>query len=59
VVPRIVGVTLPLVAGAIVFLLPFLDRNPYIAARRRPIVIMAGLISVAGIIIFTVWGWLS
>lgn len=59
VVPRIVGVTLPIIAGLVVFLLPFLDRNPYVAARRRPIVIGAGIISLAGIAIFTIWGWLS
>ena len=59
VVPRIVGVTLPIVAGVVLFLLPFLDRNPYVAARRRPIVITAGIISIIGIGIFTVWGWLS
>lgn len=59
IVPRIIGVTLPVIAGLVVFLLPFLDRNPYIAARRRPILITAGIISLVGIVIFTIWGWLS
>ena len=58
-VPRIIGVALPLIAGLVVFLLPFLDRNPYIAARRRPIVIVAGLVSIAGVIILTILGWVS
>ena len=59
VIPRIVGVTLPIVAGAVLFMLPFLDRNRYIAARRRPIAIGLGIISLIGIVSFTIWGWLS
>ena len=59
VIPRIVGVTLPIVAAAVLFLLPFFDRNPYIAARRRPIAIGLGVISLIGIVTFTIWGRLS
>ena len=55
-VPRIAGVMGPVVFLAIVALLPFLDRNPEVRARRRPIAMLLGLVSVAGIIGFTIWG---
>jgi quinol-cytochrome oxidoreductase complex cytochrome b subunit len=55
-VPRIAGVMGPVVFLAIVALLPFLDRNPEVRARRRPVAVLLGLVSVAGIIGFTIWG---
>ncbi len=55
-VPRIVGVMGPAVFLAIVALLPFLDRNPEVRARRRPLAMLLGLVSVAGIVGFTIWG---
>ena len=59
IVPRVIGVTLPVIGALILMVLPFLDRNPYVAARRRPIIIGAGIISLIGIVVFTIWGWLS
>jgi quinol-cytochrome oxidoreductase complex cytochrome b subunit len=59
VVPRIVGVTLPIVGGLVLLLLPFLDRNPQFAPAKRPIAIAIGVVSLIGIIAFTIWGWLS
>lgn len=58
-VPRIVGVIAPAIALAIVALLPFLDRNPEVRARRRPFAILLGIVSVAGIIGLTIWGQYS
>jgi ubiquinol-cytochrome c reductase cytochrome b subunit len=58
-VPRIVGVALPIVGGLVLVLLPFLDRNPYIAARRRPIAIALATITIIGVVAFTIWGWRS
>lgn len=58
-VPRIVGVTAPLIAGLLLFLLPFLDRNPHLPAYRRPIAIAIGILIVITIIALTIWGWLS
>jgi quinol-cytochrome oxidoreductase complex cytochrome b subunit len=55
-VPRIVGVMGPAVFLAIVALLPFLDRNPEVRARRRPVAVFLGLVAVVGIVGFTIWG---
>ena len=59
VVPRIVGVTLPIVGGLVLLLLPFIDRNPQRSPRRRPVAIAIGIVCLIGIIVFTIWGWLS
>jgi quinol-cytochrome oxidoreductase complex cytochrome b subunit len=59
VVPRIVGVTLPIVGGLVLLLLPFVDRNPQPSPRKRPIAIAIAVVSLIGIIAFTIWGWLS
>jgi ubiquinol-cytochrome c reductase cytochrome b subunit len=58
-VPRIVGVIAPLIGGVLLFLLPFIDRNPYLPAYRRPIAVTIGLLTVIAVIGLTIWGWLS
>jgi len=59
VVPRIVGIAIPMVGGLLLLLLPFLDRNPNASPRRRPIAITIGVLVIIGIVVFTVWGWRS
>jgi quinol-cytochrome oxidoreductase complex cytochrome b subunit len=59
VVPRILGVTAPLIGVLVLLLLPLLDRNPAFDPRKRPIVLALGVASVLGIVGFTIWGWLS
>jgi ubiquinol-cytochrome c reductase cytochrome b subunit len=59
VVPRILGVTAPLIGVLVLLLLPLIDRNPAFAARKRPIAVGLGIASVLGIVGFTIWGWLS
>ncbi|MCO6449482.1 MAG: cytochrome bc complex cytochrome b subunit [Caldilineales bacterium] len=59
VVPRIIGVTLPIIGGILLLLLPFIDRSPYVELRKRPVALAVGVICVAGIVGFTIWGWLS
>ena len=58
-VPRIVGVTAPLIGILLLLLLPFIDRNPHLAPAKRPIAIGVGVVTLIGIIAFTIWGWLS
>lgn len=58
-VPRLVGVTAPLVAGVLLFLLPLLDRNPHLPAYRRPVAVAIGALTVIAVIALTIWGWLS
>lgn len=55
-VERIVGVMGPAVFLAIVALLPFIDRNPEVRARRRPLAVLLGIVSVVGIVGLTIWG---
>ena len=59
VVPRIVGVTVPLIGVLVLLLLPLIDRNPRLAPRKRPVAITLGVVSIFGIVGFTIWGWLS
>jgi quinol-cytochrome oxidoreductase complex cytochrome b subunit len=58
-VPRLVGVLAPLVGGLLLFLLPLLDRNPYLPAHKRPVAVTIGAVVVIAIIALTIWGWLS
>jgi len=58
-VPRIVGVTAPLIGGLILLLLPLIDRNPYIPAHKRPVAVSIGVITLLAVIGLTIWGWLS
>jgi ubiquinol-cytochrome c reductase cytochrome b subunit len=58
-VPRIVGVMAPIAGGLLLLVLPFIDRNPQHAPRRRPIAIAIGIITLIGIIALSIWGWLS
>jgi quinol-cytochrome oxidoreductase complex cytochrome b subunit len=59
VAPRILGVTAPLIGVLVLLLLPLIDRNPQLAPRKRPIAIVLGVVSILGIVGFTIWGWLS
>jgi len=58
-VPRIVGVFIPIIGGVILLALPFIDRSPYHAPSRRPIATAIGIITLIIIIVLTIWGWLS
>lgn len=58
-VPRIIGVLTPIIGGLILFLLPLIDRNPYIPAYRRPVAITIGALTFIAVIGLTIWGWLS
>jgi quinol-cytochrome oxidoreductase complex cytochrome b subunit len=59
IVPRTLGIMAPIVAvGALAFL-PFLDRNPAVTARKRPIAIVVALIAIATMVVLTIWGQYS
>lgn len=58
-VPRTVGVMAPMLALPLLLFLPFIDRNPEVRPRRRLVAIIIGIIILAVITGFTVWGWLS
>jgi quinol-cytochrome oxidoreductase complex cytochrome b subunit len=58
-VPRIVGVMAPLVGVVVLFFLPFIDRNPEVAPRKRPLAITLALIVLIAVVVLTAWGWVS
>lgn len=58
-VPRTVGVLAPGVGVVLLFLLPFLDRNPARHPRRRPLAMGATAIILVTIVALTIWGWRS
>jgi quinol-cytochrome oxidoreductase complex cytochrome b subunit len=59
VVPRVVGIAAPIVAVVALALLPFLDRNPEVRARKRPIALLIGLVAATATVGLTIWGQYS
>ena len=57
-VPRIVGIMLPIVALGLLTVLPFLDRNPEVLARRRKIAVGVGTAVLVGAVALTARGFL-
>jgi ubiquinol-cytochrome c reductase cytochrome b subunit len=58
-VPRLVGVLAPVLAIAVIALLPLLDRNPEVHPRRRPLAIGLGVALIAGLVGLTIRGHFS
>ncbi len=55
-VPRTVGILIPGVGVAVLALLPFVDKNPGVRPRERPVAIFLGILVVLAIIALTIWG---
>jgi quinol-cytochrome oxidoreductase complex cytochrome b subunit len=58
-VPRTVGVVAPIVLVGVVVVLPLLDRNPEVRARRRPIAIGLASVLLIGLVWLTISGFRS
>jgi quinol-cytochrome oxidoreductase complex cytochrome b subunit len=58
-VPRIVGVLTPIILVFVVVILPLLDRNPEVRARRRPIALICATVVLVGLVGLTIWGYYS
>jgi quinol-cytochrome oxidoreductase complex cytochrome b subunit len=58
-VPRTVGVLAPMVGALLLFILPFIDRNPHRNPRKRLVGITIAFIILIAIIVLTIWGWVS
>jgi len=58
-VPRIVGIMLPIVGLGLLTVLPFLDRNPEVLARRRKIAVGVATAILVGAVALTARGFLS
>ena len=53
---QLLGVLIPMIAVVVLLFLPFLDRNPAVAKRRRPIALIAMFAIIVGLAVLTVWG---
>ena len=53
------GVLIDVLGVGVLALLPFLDQNPAVRLRERPLAVLGGGLVVAGIIALTVWGLIS
>jgi quinol-cytochrome oxidoreductase complex cytochrome b subunit len=58
-VSRTVGVLAPAIGLVLLTLLPFIDRSPELSPRKRPVIVLVGIIAIISIVGFTIWGWLS
>lgn len=59
IVGKDIGIMAPMVAIGVLALLPFLDRNPEVRKRRRPIALLLGAVVVVGMVGLSVWGYYS
>jgi len=51
---KVIGVTLPMVIWyGILFLVPFIDRNPSTDIRKRKVAVALGIVAVLGVLYFT------
>ena len=57
--PKLIGILGQGVAIGLLFLLPFLDRNPERHPRKRPIVISIGILTIISLAGLTYWGYVS
>lgn len=58
-VPRLVGVLMPVIAIALLVVLPFIDRGQDRSMRDRRLQVLVGLITGVIVLALTAWGWLS
>ena len=58
-VPRLVGVLIPIAAIGLLVLLPFIDRNPEVAKRKRPVALFLAAATMVVLVILTIRGQVS
>jgi quinol-cytochrome oxidoreductase complex cytochrome b subunit len=56
-VPRTIGILAPILLFLVLTILPLIDRNPEVRARRRPIAIFLGITGLAAMVGLTLWGF--
>lgn len=57
--PKVIGILIEVVFVFLLFMIPFIDKNPERAYRKRPIAIGLGILFVLFFVLFTVWGHIS
>jgi ubiquinol-cytochrome c reductase cytochrome b subunit len=58
-VPRIVGVMVPIIGIGVLVIWPFLDRKPEVLMRRRLLAVSGATLVLVGLIVLTVVGYVS
>ncbi len=59
IIPRTIAVMAPVIGIGLLIAWPFLDRNPEVLARRRKLAVAGATLVVVGVIVLTVWGYVS
>lgn len=54
--PTLMGVVLPTIIFGLLFVIPWLDRNPHRLARRRPYAVLMGVLASVAILVLTYMG---
>lgn len=57
--PKVVGILFEIAFVVLIFAVPFIDKNPERAYRKRPIAIGLGILFSLFFVLFTVWGYIS
>ncbi len=57
--PKVIGIFFEIAFVILLFAVPFIDKNPERAYRRRPIAIGLGILFSLIFVLFTVWGYIS
>ncbi len=57
--PKLLGILLQLAGILLLILLPFLDKNPERNPRKRPVMMLIGILALILLAILTIWGKLS
>lgn len=57
--PKVIGILLEIAFVILLFAIPFIDKNPERAYRKRPIAIGLGILFALFFALFTVWGHIS
>ncbi len=57
--PKTIGILFELIFVVLLFAVPFIDKNPERAYRKRPIAIGLGILFALFFVLFTVWGHIS
>ena len=58
-VPRIVGILIPIVGVGVLVVWPFLDRSPEVLARRRKFAVGGATLILVALVVLTVVGYVS
>jgi quinol-cytochrome oxidoreductase complex cytochrome b subunit len=54
--PALMGIIIPTLVFAVLFAVPYIDRNPYRMMSKRPIAVVLGLLFVVGVMVLTYMG---